>query len=74
MSRPPVGRRNRTGFGSQPDCISERDSQGISEYMENAFFACFAQPLVQNGGMALLILLDLCDKGERKEYERAIFF
>uniref|UniRef100_E6Q0G5 Uncharacterized protein n=1 Tax=mine drainage metagenome TaxID=410659 RepID=E6Q0G5_9ZZZZ len=37
-------------------------------------FACFAQPLVQNGGSSLLILLALCDKGERKEYERAIFF
>uniref|UniRef100_E6PYA1 Uncharacterized protein n=1 Tax=mine drainage metagenome TaxID=410659 RepID=E6PYA1_9ZZZZ len=50
------------------------DSQGKSECMENAVFACFAQHLVQNGGRALLILLVLFDKGERKEYERAIFF
>uniref|UniRef100_E6Q0A0 Uncharacterized protein n=1 Tax=mine drainage metagenome TaxID=410659 RepID=E6Q0A0_9ZZZZ len=68
------GRRNRTGFGSQPDCISRRDSRRKSEYMEKVVFACFAQPLVQNGGSSLLILLELCDKGERKEYERAIFF
>uniref|UniRef100_E6QN23 Uncharacterized protein n=1 Tax=mine drainage metagenome TaxID=410659 RepID=E6QN23_9ZZZZ len=50
------------------------DSRRKSEYKEKAVFACFAQHSVQIDDKLLLILLALCDKGERKEYERAIFF
>uniref|UniRef100_E6PYC6 Uncharacterized protein n=1 Tax=mine drainage metagenome TaxID=410659 RepID=E6PYC6_9ZZZZ len=50
------------------------DSRRKSEYMVRAIFVCFAQSSVQNDGRALLILLALCDKGEIKEYEPAIFF
>uniref|UniRef100_E6PWN1 Uncharacterized protein n=1 Tax=mine drainage metagenome TaxID=410659 RepID=E6PWN1_9ZZZZ len=50
------------------------DSRRKSEYKEKAVFACFAQHSVQNIGRMLLILLVLCDKGERKEYELSIFF
>uniref|UniRef100_E6QMD2 Uncharacterized protein n=1 Tax=mine drainage metagenome TaxID=410659 RepID=E6QMD2_9ZZZZ len=69
-----MGCHQRTAPSHLHTSVRLRKDGADGEYMAKAVFVCFAQPLVQNEGMALLILLALCDKGERKEYELAIFF